>query len=340
MSGRFVLSFLLFCQAALLAEPAIPGLELPAKDPPVYKSPTARFVEHYHYENILQSLRSHGLSLTHRNFFEHLLPHEELGFFGYHSSTQGFRIFQDIIRMVLEEICTLDIRDDFIFLRVPGKPLLSHESAKSFLQRYPYVNNNNPDQQEQLLSMNYALFGNFNNFGSCSVYYFTENRSATTVHFQNKLQVLFEFLGIPVQQIPDLFAIGNELMENDNAILLQFFDFSHHNAFLHPYEFVNRMCYTALPGGVHQPIGKEMSTLYLGSGPASFTPQFRLVINNANTLNPNSPLVIRRFERGDPSVVDAYQEKLRKAIKALPFDPEKRDQYCALLIALWGQDDE
>lgn len=340
MLGRFALSLLLFCRAALLADEAISGLELPVRDPPAYRSPTARFVDHYNYENVLQTLRVHGLSLTHRNFFEHLLPHEELGFFGYHSSTQGFRIFQDIIRMVLEEICDFEIREDFQFLRVPGNHLLNQESAQSFLQRYPHVNNNSPDQQEQLLSMNYALFGNFNNFGSCSVYYFTANRSATSVHFQNKLQTLFEFLGIPTGLIPGLFSIGNELMVAENAILLQFFDFSHHNAFLEPYAFVDRMCYTALPGGVYHPCSQEMSALYLRKAPSPFTPQFRLVINNDATLNPNSPIAIRRYERTDPETVRVYEVNLRRSIKALPFDPEKRDQYRALLETFFGDDDE
>lgn len=273
----------LFC-STILAEPAISQFEMPALPLPGYHSPTQRFVEHYHYENILYSLKSHGLSLEHRNFFEHIIPHEEIGFFGYHSSTQGFRIFQDVIRMVLEEVCGIEIKNDFHFLRVPGKSLLNRKNARQFLEDYPYVNNNAPDQQEQLLSMNYALFGNFNNFGSCSVYYFTENTSATTVIFQKKIQDLFEIVGLPIQDIPTLFLIGTPLMETENAVLFQFFDFSHHNAFSHPYELVDRMCYPAIPGGIPHPINQAPSSLYLGIEPHSFTPQFRLVINNADVL--------------------------------------------------------
>lgn len=216
----------------VFAEPAIPSFEMPIRFVPTYRSPTERFVEFYNYEVILSSLKNRGLSLEHRNFFEHIIPHEEIGFFGYHSSTQGFRVFQDIIRLVLEEVCKIEIKRDFHFLRIPGNPLLHRENVQQFLNDYPYVNNNAPDQQEQLLSVNYALFGNFNNFGSCSVYYFTENRSATSVIFQNKLRGLFESVGLPLDQIPALFSIGNPLMSTDNAVLFQFFDFSHHNAFL------------------------------------------------------------------------------------------------------------
>lgn len=327
----------IFFHSALNSEPAIPGFAMPVKDPPVYESPTSRYIKRYPYEQILQSLRSRGLKLEHRNFFEHLLPHEELGFFGYHSSTQGYRIFQDIIRIVLEEVCGFEIREDFHFLRVPGNPLLNQESAQSFLEKYRHINNGVPEQQEQLLSMNYALFGNFNNFGSCSVYYFTENRSATSVGFQNKLRPFFENLGIPVEKIEELFAIGGELMSEENAVLLQFFDFSHHNAFFEPYALVDRMCYTALPGGAPQNIGKKMAEIYLGKGPSPFTAQFRLVINNSTILNPNTPLVIKRYDRVDPEIVEKYETKLRQAVRELPFDAEKRDLYRLELMSLWGE---
>ena len=94
---------------------------MPMRLQPAYQSPTKRFVEFFNYEHVLQSLRSHGLSLEHRNFFEHIIPHEELGFFGYHSSTQGFRIYQDIIRLVLEEICELEIKKRLLFFACARK---------------------------------------------------------------------------------------------------------------------------------------------------------------------------------------------------------------------------
>lgn len=329
-----------FISSALLAEPAISQFEMPARILPAYQSPTQRFVEFHHYENILHSLKNHGLSLEHRIFFEHIIPHEEVGFFGYHSSTQGFRIFQDIIRMVLEEVCGMEIKKEFHFLRVPGKSLLNRESAEQFLKDYPHVNNNAPDQQEQLLSMNYALFGNFDNFGSCSVYYFTENKSATTVVFQKKLQDLFEIVGLPISEIPELFLIGKPLMDTENAVLFQFFDFSHHNAFSQPYQLVDRMCYPAIPGGIPHSINQALSSLYLGIEPLRFAPQFRLVINNADVLNPFSSLSIKRYERTNPQIIKEYEGELREAIKKLAYDKAKAKQYRQDLLALWGEIDE
>ena len=307
---------------------------------PVYESASRRFCDYHSYEQVLSTLRNHGLTLEHRNFFEHVMPHEELGFFGYHSSTQGFRIFQDIIRVVLEEICELEIKKDFHFLRVPGKELLSCQSKEEFFKNYPHVYNYAADQQEQLLSMNYVLFGNFNNFGSCSVFYFTQNRSATSVIFETKLAMLFDEVGLPKEAIQGLFLLGQPLMMEDNAILLQCFDFSHFHPAHRPYELVDRMCYAAVPGGVPDPIAVKLSELYLGERPQRFTQQLRLVINNSDILNPYGPLYIRRLERTDPAVVQLYETRLRQALQGLPYDKEKARAYRQKLLQLWGQSDE
>ncbi|KAF3361779.1 hypothetical protein PHSC3_001669 [Chlamydiales bacterium STE3] len=336
---RFILfALIISCYSALCAAPSIASFEMPICAKPEYESPTKRFVGYYNYEVVLQTLRTHGLSLEHRNFFEHIIPHEEIGFFGYHSSTQGFRIYQDIIRMVLEEMCEIQIKKDFHFLRIPGKPLLNCQSTQQFLNAYPVVNDHMPDQREQLLSMNYALFGNFNNFGECTIYWFTKNTSATTVGFQIQLNYLFELLGIPNDTLPNLFTIGDFLISMDNAVLFQFFDFSHHNAFEKHYDLVDQMCYDAWPFGVPNLLNRKMmSEMYLGVHSTSFPAQFRLVINNSLILNPYSPLHIKRFERNAPELIREYETNLRKAIRELPYDKIRAMQYRELLLGIWGQ---
>lgn len=338
---RFVLfSLILFCHSTLFATPALTNFEMPIRSKPEYESPTKRFVGYHNYELILQTLKTHGLSLEHRNFFEHIIPHEELGFFGYHSSTQGFRIYQDVIRMIIEEICEIPIKKDFHFLRTPGKALLNRPNAQQFLKDYPVVIDHLSDQREQLLSLNYSLFGNFNNFGECTIYWFTTNTSATTVGFQTQLNYLFDLLGIPTDTLPTLFSIGNSLMATDNAVLFQFFDFSHHNAFEKHYNLVNLMCYNSHPGGMPNPMQRMISETYIGVHATPFPAQFRLVINNSHTLNPYSPLHIKRFERNPPEIVREYEIKLREAVKKLPFDKDKAMQYRKLLLDIWGQSNE
>lgn len=338
---RYYFLFLMtICHLTLSGDSAISSLELPNRSALTYKSPTVRFQSYYGYEYILEALKSHGLSLAHRNFFEHIPPHEELGFFGYHSSTQGFRIYQDIIRLVLEEICDIQIKKDFHFLRIPGKPIFNRQNKWEFLKDYPKVFDGKPELQEQLLSMNFSLYGNFNWFGSCTIYWFTVNSSAMTVGYQNQLFYLFNLLGISTDELPHLFSIGSPLMSADNAVLFQFFDFSHHNPFENHYSFVDEMCYESFSLGVPIPTNSLFSENYLGNHTTPFPMQLRLVINNYLTLNPYSALHIKRYDRNDPLIIKQYEKDLRQAIKNLPFDKNKADEYRKQLLIMWGQSNE
>lgn len=312
---------------------------MPVREEVKYRPPTERFSDYHTKEIILATLKEKGMSLEHRNFFEHIVPHEELGFFGYHSSTQGFRIYQDIIRMVLEEVMDIPVKEDFHFLRSPVGSTLRHESADAFIASVSVVDDHVEAQKQHLLSMNYTLYGNFDKFGECSIYWFTANKSASTVGFQKELEKLFLPLGIPLEAIEELFKIGEPLMEEGNAVLFQFFDFSHHNGFENYYALVDRMCYISLPLGRPFRVIKP-SVLYLGTGAQPFSLQFRLVINNEVVLNPYSALHIRRYERSDLAIVREYEKRLREAIRALHYDKAAIEKERALLMKAWRQSDE
>lgn len=55
---------------------------------------------------------------------------EESGFFGYHGCSQRYRIFQDILRAVFEEVLDLEIPYDFQFLRIPGDKMFALKNNK------------------------------------------------------------------------------------------------------------------------------------------------------------------------------------------------------------------
>jgi hypothetical protein len=67
-----------------------------------------------------------------------IVDHEELpGFFGYHGCSQQYRIYQDILKAVFEELVQTPLPDDFQFMRIPGDPEFDlEEGAKTFLQMY------------------------------------------------------------------------------------------------------------------------------------------------------------------------------------------------------------
>lgn len=70
------------------------------------------------------------------NLFKSLMATEDLGFIGYHSEPQDIAVFQDIVKLMITEILKLKVRDDFMFLRVPGSNELNYESAQDFLSEY------------------------------------------------------------------------------------------------------------------------------------------------------------------------------------------------------------
>lgn len=66
-------------------------------------------------------------------FLEIIANENKPGFFGYHGHTQQFRIFQDILRVVHEEVLGETIPPNFYFLRIPGDPLYDlEEGTKSY----------------------------------------------------------------------------------------------------------------------------------------------------------------------------------------------------------------
>lgn len=323
----------------LNAVPAISSFEMPERPLTNYRSVTERYVEVHGYENILTRLKTQGLNPEYRTFFEQILPHEEKGFFGYHSSVQGFRIFQDIIKFTLEELCDLEIKKDFHFLRVPGSPLLICESSKEFNQKNPDIWDDAPDQREQLFSLNYALYGNYTYFGCCTTCYFMNNHSNATIDYQKKLYRFFDQLGLPIESLNSLFEIGKSLMVKENAVLFQLFDFSHHNAYKNPYSFVDRYCYPASLGGPYRPLEGKLSDLYLSQTANYFLAELRLVINTKDVLNPYGCLTIKRYDRNDSATIERYESALREAIRALPYDPMKVKVYKETLLNMWGQTD-
>jgi len=80
-----------------------------------YFSPTNRFIQAHGWEKISSGLKNLGVSMVHRNLFDRIWHREERGFIGYHGSTQEYRIYQDIIKIVLEEIIGLISPKTFIF---------------------------------------------------------------------------------------------------------------------------------------------------------------------------------------------------------------------------------
>lgn len=93
-------------------------------------------------------------------FFEMIARENEPGFFGYHGHTQKYRIFQDILRVVHEEVFHEEIPEDFQFLRIPGEPLFDlNKGTKSF---YDLYDPQNKTEEQQKMAVKYFIIDQIN----------------------------------------------------------------------------------------------------------------------------------------------------------------------------------
>jgi len=284
----------------------------------VYRPPTERYIGHYEWDKIANSMGPH-VSMVNRNLFDRISDREELGFVGYHGCSQEYRIFQDIIRVVIEEIIGISIRDDFEFFRIPGDPQFSYNNLAEW--------GKSTMSSTHFLWMNYAIYGNHQYLGSSSYYYFTANSSAHKYNFANIIKPLFSRLEMDMETIGSLFDIGREFL--GGGVIYQLFDMSHYDPRKLHYELADSHCSGF---GSNLPFSKIIA----GTSSSGFALENRMLMSNAYTLNPYSALVVKRFDSNEPEDVNTYMEKLRDAVRALHFSEEKTEIYRDELLLLWG----
>jgi hypothetical protein len=329
--------------SSLLGETFTKDLSISKKDEFPYRAPSARQLEYETPEKILIYLTLHGVTAKHYDFWQELVRQEEKGFFGYQAAKQKFRIFQDIIKMIFEDILNIEIKKDFHFFRIPLDPSLNeHGDFQSFLDLYHpnAIDDGIPEQRNQIISLNYSLFGNYQNPSQCTVCYFSDNFSWFSINYEQKLEFLFSELGIPRELIPPLFEAGSSILNFDSGVLYQFFDTSHYDANHHdPYDFVENLCYPAMAAGKYDyHVTVPLAALFEDSTPFKFdshTGQLRLLMNTRSSLNPFSSLSIRRYDRLDPLEVQQYEQALREKIHQLPSDAQKVRSYKNKLMVFW-----
>lgn len=351
----FFSTFLLFTMVffgdsrPLLGDPFIEGFVLQNKDIFPFQGPTERHLEHETPRKIESKLIQQRIPAdTHWYFWMAIAHQEERGVFGYSAAKQQFRIFQDIVKMIFAEILEIEVDDDFHFFRVPLDPLINdHEDARSFLNHFSYIDDVRPEQRNQLISINYSLFGNYYNTASaqCTVCYFSQNSSYSTVNYEKKLTFLFEELGIPTSQISELFRTGSSIERSPSGVLYQFFDTSHFEPHTrNGYELTDELCYPAKAGDVvggtyDHNVTRPFSEIFQETYPRRFDTsysQIRLIMNNQVSLNPFSPLRVRRYDQIDAETTRKYEKALRKKIQQLPRNHNKVNHYKEKLRGYWN----
>ena len=312
----------------------------PYADETPFASPTELFVEAHGLDQIKRGLKNNQVPISFYKLFEKAQSNEVFGFFGYHGSCRDFRIYQDLIRIGIEEVLDLPIRKDFHFLRIPGDMAYDLEGTADFFELYPYVYDLSAEQQARLVSLQIALYNECltGGTGSCPTGFFATNSSLTTVNYPNKLKAFFQLLGIDPEKVNQAFKIGRDLLPDDRGVLLQFFDMSHKNGGLAFYDLLDMHAYASHPLGT--PYGDELPSHYLFSYDVlkypSVYPQLRLVVSNRHTLNPNSSILIKRYDDIDPREIKKYENALRRFFQQQKINKQQKDRYRTQLESLWN----
>lgn len=290
-------------------------------------TPTVRFLTTHHIDLIKPYMKNMGVTEEHVYAFKAAIAKEsDEGFFGYHGTSREFRIYQDIIRMAMEEILEIPIRDNFHFLRIPGDPSLDLLSADDYLDKAS--EDTLPEEVNEsryYIPMNIALYENFYFEELSSIAGFT--KQAHHDIFEKKLVPFFNRLGIDPKHIHKAFEIGRGKLPN-KGVLLQFFDKSH-------YALADKFAYCSLSNGKQFYPGRKPSEFILNPQQTAF-PHLRFVINNFDVLNPKGSLVVLRYDLNSDYVRQAYEDALRKYIKSLPKNSAAVKEYKDEITSQWG----
>lgn len=292
--------------------------------------PSRRYIATHNYNAIVAKFKSFGTKQVHFDLFEKLMNNETPGFVGYHGARRDFRIFQDIIRIAIEEILEIPIRPDFHFFRIPGDPIQEIGTARDFLKKYNYdIFDDIHVLGHQILSINIALYESYTDDANSTVFYFVKDFNWAKHSYDTKMITFFTLMGIDPVFVNQAFEIGRSIL-NESAVLIQLFDSSSN------YEFLNDQSYLSHVAGRPYQTTKTPSQFILDNTISNF-PQLRLIMDNRYALNPYSHLRVYRYDLNDAIKVNNYENKLRTFFQTVPVENSQKEIYRAQLLALWGR---
>lgn len=302
-------------------------------EPVIFSSPTQRFIGSHSISRINSALAKFHASGKDIDLFKSMIRQETETFLGYQGGSSTVRIFQDIISTIVKDILHIPIPDDFVFLRVPGDPTFSYETASDFLREkgadIPPLNwDTDPDIRQHLVSLNMNLYQSYDAVWDLTPRYYLENATWTHVNVRETLKPFFASLGIDSESVDSLWSEALGLLSHQRGYILQFFDESSE------YDFTTQHSYVAYSGGKPHPNHRNHEILFDKS--ATNFPQLRLIMGNESTLNPFSSIKMKRYDDMTLGERMQYEAKLSSLLAKLPVHPEKVAQMREKLLNLWG----
>jgi hypothetical protein len=299
-------------------------------------------IERDSWSKIEKHLKDMKISSQYFHLFNSISESEDWGHIGYHGANQDFRIYQDIIRLVMEEVLKIQIREDFQFLRVPGDEDLNLNSIQEFQDFWGKLDNKGDTRAKQLLSFNLGIYANHDHKGSCSLDLFIHDKSKNDVNYIKQLTPFFDNLGMDPASLRNLFDMAHKRIYHEGGVLLKIAEIPQlSNSDNTAYNYADLLCYPAKPGG--HPYGNEsfsnhiermLTDSYL-QHKLDIAPQYRLLINNSVVLNPYSTFQIKRWDLYDSKTIELYEQEMRQAISSLKYNAKKTESYRSYLLSLW-----
>jgi hypothetical protein len=295
-----------------------------------FESPTQKHLEIHTMDEIKYNFRLDNITLIYKDLFDKLVPNESEGFIGYHGDSLEYRIYQDVIKIVLEEIVGIDTPIDFHYLDIPCFRDQKIRELADIPQFFLPEKKLSIPIERQLFPINIALYANHNCIGFSSVLHFTGNIPTIKHQFLEKdLKEFFQRLGMNPCLVDDAFSIGTSQLKDDRGILLQIYDHSEEY-----YSFANRNCYPSYPNG-YPFANRIVSEYYYQEDAADYPTELKLLLTDQHSLNPDAPLTIKRFDKIQPAIVKNYEATLRGLIQKADYDSVKVEEYYQKLINAW-----
>ncbi len=191
----------------------------------------------------------------------------------YHAQHWCFRVLQDFLWLLYEYEFKETPRSDYIFLRWWHRA--AHDvNAQAFLDRHGgTVNDHKRAIFDVLLSVNFALFGNSGNSGSCTFDYFLQNQSMSFNEggLKDLLKEILAHYNFDTAYADKLTALGKDIATPEGTLFQIFVD------------DVDASLYISQPGGTpHEQIKTKLFGIV---APKDFDPIKKRYVRSAGVLN-------------------------------------------------------
>lgn len=296
----------------------------------VFTPPTEKQIAMFPIAEMEKSLSIRKVQILNKKVISQIAESESAGILGYHGDSLEFMIYQDIIRHVMEQIVEIPVRKDFYFLAVPLDPSLDIQTKERLAAIFSSSSQPERALYETTFPLNFSIWDNANRIGLNCIENFVKNESVKPLGYKKRLVWLFKTLGINEKEINVLFSTATAHLNSNTGVILQIFDGS-------DYAFSKKIAYPSYPNGFISD-NATVDEYFLNE---SFMPPFphevRLLLNNAETLNPKNPLkMVRHCPGVSSSSMKSYENSLLKRIKNLSFSKSSRSAYRKELQSVWG----